>query len=521
MKINNLKNILKQHWVFYWSGNWPMLDALYENNGDYAKCFKKISGTTIRARADFCYKNTLTVFHSEEEYDRLDKYFRNKFEQDPEFLIRSARGYRQQVNSDLAQLKKIYFAGSNYKNFSNKQLADLFLRARSFFVYNSAIDAYDWLMERVLIPVLAKIVENKLSGKHQDKVAEYVNILITPPRQSVIYKERKLLFSIVRYINKNLLLKKNVKQNKKLEDILRSFPILNKKINNYLRKFVWMPVLVNNPPSTLESVWKEIVSYINGEPLVIKAKRLGDNFDFKIIKQGISIQRNLNLTKREKLLVKGLQAMAWLRTEDYVVMSESSFYVIPLYTEIASRLGLPYKQFKEFTPNEIESGLRKGKIEPRVAKQVLKFGSACLGLNGVYSRIIGQESEKIKSKLVSKITKLKNKKQKNNFRGIIGNKGKLVGRALVARTPAEASKVTTKQILVVASASASFVPALRKAGGVVAEFGGITSHPVIVMREYNRPCLIGVKNIMYYVKTGDQLEFRRGEWRYQYSIIYI
>jgi hypothetical protein len=151
MKINNLKNILKQRWVFYWSGNWPMLDALYENNPAYARQFKKISGTTIRARADFCHRNTLTVYHTQEEYDRLEDFFLKKFTSDPAFLVRSARDYRQRVNKDLAALRVMYQARGFFSKLTGQELARKFLQARSHFVYNAAIDAYDWLMEKTAL----------------------------------------------------------------------------------------------------------------------------------------------------------------------------------------------------------------------------------------------------------------------------------------------------------------------------------------------------------------------------------
>ena len=507
MSSHILKKIKNQRWIFYWSGNWPLLDAVYENNLAYAKQFKKIAGTRIRARADFCHLNTLTVYHTQEEYERLDTFFRRKFERNPAFLVASARGYRPQVNADLAALRQLHRATRGLSQLSNQQLAQSFLAARRHFVFNSAIDAYDWLMEKIFIPVLAQAIEAKLGARGAPHVAEYVNALITPPKKSVIFRERQMLFSIVKYIKKQALVVRAIKNKKSGAEILQQFPQIQKKITVYLKKFIWMPVLVNSPSSTIESVWKEIVAYVLGEPLVIKAKRLGDNFDPKIIARGKSLQRQLALSVRQKLLVRGLQQMAWLRTEDYVVMSESSYYVIPLYTEIAERLGITYFGLKELIPGEIVNFLKSGKrVSAGQQKNLLK-GNASIGLDNEYGRWIGGMAAKIKKIILQDSNSARPRATAGTiFHGTIGNRGRITGRVVVAATPVEASWVTKKDILVVASASASFVPALRQAGGIVSEYGGVTSHPVIIAREFNRPCLVGVKDFFRLVKTGDRVE---------------
>ena len=50
------------------------------------------------------------------------------------------------------------------------------------------------------------------------------------------------------------------------------------------------------------------------------------------------------------------------------------------------------------------------------------------------------------------------------------------------------------------------VPAMKIAGAIVTDQGGITSHAAIVSRELGVPCLIGTKIATQVFKEGDLVE---------------
>jgi pyruvate,water dikinase len=47
---------------------------------------------------------------------------------------------------------------------------------------------------------------------------------------------------------------------------------------------------------------------------------------------------------------------------------------------------------------------------------------------------------------------------------------------------------------------------MSKAGGLVSQDGGLTCHTEIVAREMNKPCLVGVKNVLRVLKDNDKIE---------------
>jgi phosphoenolpyruvate synthase/pyruvate phosphate dikinase len=61
-------------------------------------------------------------------------------------------------------------------------------------------------------------------------------------------------------------------------------------------------------------------------------------------------------------------------------------------------------------------------------------------------------------------------------------------------------------ILVTETSSPDFLPLLKKAGGIIADQGGLNSHAAIVSREFNIPCIVGTHCATEKLQTGDIVE---------------
>ena len=76
------------------------------------------------------------------------------------------------------------------------------------------------------------------------------------------------------------------------------------------------------------------------------------------------------------------------------------------------------------------------------------------------------------------------------------------GTATVVRSPKDAAEVADGTILVAESTDPDWLPALRRAGGIVTDHGGTTSHAAIVSRELGIPAVIGTSEATRVLKTG-------------------
>lgn len=90
--------------------------------------------------------------------------------------------------------------------------------------------------------------------------------------------------------------------------------------------------------------------------------------------------------------------------------------------------------------------------------------------------------------------------------GMVAHRGKVQGIARVVRTPREASKVMSGDILVATMSTPDFLPAMQRAAAFVTDIGGITSHAAIVSRELKKPCIIGTKIATQVLHDGDLVE---------------
>ena len=84
--------------------------------------------------------------------------------------------------------------------------------------------------------------------------------------------------------------------------------------------------------------------------------------------------------------------------------------------------------------------------------------------------------------------------------------GLVRGIVRIINSAADMAKLQQGEILVSIATNPDIVPAMKIAGAIVTEQGGITSHAAIVSRELNVPCVIGTKIATKALHDGDEVE---------------
>ena len=150
--------IKKTSWVWYWSGNWPLLDNFQMIDSLFENEFEKITGIRPTKKICFLINSILTIYHSQEKYDYLKNYFLKKYKENPNFMKNYYQQYAKKVSEDIQALIKINELNLKEKN--NRDLINLLNLKRKHSVYNSVIDFIAWYMEFFFIPVLQDFVLN-------------------------------------------------------------------------------------------------------------------------------------------------------------------------------------------------------------------------------------------------------------------------------------------------------------------------------------------------------------------------
>ncbi|MEW6610841.1 MAG: PEP-utilizing enzyme [Patescibacteria group bacterium] len=100
-------------------------------------------------------------------------------------------------------------------------------------------------------------------------------------------------------------------------------------------------------------------------------------------------------------------------------------------------------------------------------------------------------------------------RHEGDLRGLVVSHGKnnlLIAKVKVLTSPHEAYKLKRGEILVAAMTSPDYITAMRKAGAIVTDEGGMTCHAAIISRELGIPCIVNTKIATTVLHDGDVVE---------------
>lgn len=92
--------------------------------------------------------------------------------------------------------------------------------------------------------------------------------------------------------------------------------------------------------------------------------------------------------------------------------------------------------------------------------------------------------------------------KKERLIGLPASHGVVDGIARVITSDTQIKDIKRGEILVVHQSTAAFNIIFPVIGGVIAEYGGVLSHPAILAREYGIPCIVGCSGAMKHIRTG-------------------
>ncbi|MBI5036823.1 hypothetical protein HZC09_05775 [Candidatus Micrarchaeota archaeon] len=180
---------------------------------------------------------------------------------------------------------------------------------------------------------------------------------------------------------------------------------------------------------------------------------------------------------------------------------QSFYYLNSFYKNIARDFGLSPTQARFHTSGEL-AAILEGKAEPNITEANARFKEGfwwCVdGKAGVLSGAKAADAaSKVRRPLYEASDVLK---------GSCACPGKASGIVRIINKAEEADKLKQGEILVSYATNPELVAAMRRAGAIVTDAGGLTCHAAIVSRELNIPCVIGTKHATKTLKDGDLVE---------------
>lgn len=97
-------------------------------------------------------------------------------------------------------------------------------------------------------------------------------------------------------------------------------------------------------------------------------------------------------------------------------------------------------------------------------------------------------------------------KNKLIVKGMAASNGEVQGIAKIFLPGDDAKNFPQDAILVTTLTDPTMVMAMMKAAAIVADMGGITSHPAILSREMGIPCVVNSKEGTKLIKDGQKIK---------------
>jgi len=395
------------------------------------------------------------------------------------------------------------------KSINKKELVEIFEYAEK--IYEKGM-SWSMIIEPLDIYLIKKIKENL--NVSADKFSEFFGVLTSPPEESFVLREKRKILEILRDVEEDKELK-NIFVNNRADEIETKIKDLKivKKINKHTLDYAWMSGdYIKSRPLEIIDIVKALKEFLNNNINVNQELLEIDKYieELKTKKEGVLRIINLNEEMKSILsLIEKIGAMHDWRKEAFL---KSQFLFELLFKNISRINKINIEILRFSLPEEIINYLKNNKIDKEKILQRKKYSLVLSGLDD-HQVYYNKEALEIENKELS----FGDKEVFNLIKGIPASLGKAVGRAVVAYSSDEAIKKIQKgDILITSMTRPDFVPAMKIAGAIVTNEGGITCHASIVSREFKIPCVVGTRVATKVINDGDIVEVNGN-----HGIVYI
>lgn len=396
---------------------------------------------------------------------------------------------KKKFSNHLKKLERYCLAAQNTAAIFEKSQWKELKSGKLLEIYLSAVDKYVLSFVHGFITWCVQVVHNDAQKILEKYSQDLKKTGITPEQAlSILIVPAKL----TAYQEKELALERLSKKYKKFIKTKRSK--LSVEIENFLQKYGWIGFNYTGPAMDYQAVVRELA-----RPREKKRKSPKKEDIYKICK----------FNSEEKKIFYALEKVSYTKdlrnaTDDYAHYCFSKFYAA-----IEKRNNLAEKDAHFLWDEELNDLiLGNKKLSQAYIRNKKEFCAAFSAHKMVKKRqyYTGKEARRQHDLVFRNSDQNLKFLSKNILKGITASAGFARGKAKVVNSSRENGKVKKGDILVATMTSPKFLPAIRNAGAIVTDDGGLTNHAAIIARELKIPCIVGTKIATRVLKDGDSVE---------------
>lgn len=275
-------------------------------------------------------------------------------------------------------------------------------------------------------------------------------------------------------------------------------PLLQKKLEAHAREYFWIRHGYQGPLLQVKDFVKELKALVREGTARRELARFAEQKS-NVLPARTRAEKELKLSSKEKGWFASARECLEMKVYRKDLLTRSIACLYPVVHEIAKRTKVTSTEVRTCLSTELprlfsDAQFRKS-LKARVDDVVCHPGVLKEALGGKAAHAYVDE-------LLEKVTY-----QRTTYvNGSVGCPGVARGIVRIVNVAADMDKVKSGDVLVSIATIPELVPAMKRAGAIVTDIGGITSHAAIVARELRKPCLIGTGHATKVLVDGDYVE---------------
>lgn len=342
-------------------------------------------------------------------------------------------------------------------------------------------DAFDPGFEREILKRIAK----------EQSLADEEVLMLSSMDEPNFHDQRKLALL---ELTKNYLSQKK----RSLEDFIRN----NQMVKEFIKDFGYYK---NSGAGAREISIRDLVSeienYINDKEFMRSEYQKLLNLKTDRRKKIDSILRKHHLVHNPLYFFARMAFLREKRKELVLMMislGDAVLSAIELQTGIA-------KKYLHYLNHEEVEGVLRGLVSQKILQERFEKPLLIEVLPQEYRQIMGTEADSIRYELDGQL-----EASENEFilPGMMASQGYGKGLARIIKSKNDYKQFEPGEIMIAVEISPEYSQLIRQATAVVVEDGNPLSSAAKAAREWGRPCLIGVKDAVKKIESGDSVEVR-------------
>ncbi|PIT86216.1 MAG: hypothetical protein COU33_04400 [Candidatus Magasanikbacteria bacterium CG10_big_fil_rev_8_21_14_0_10_43_6] len=351
-----------------------------------------------------------------------------------------------------------------------------------------------------------KNVENILKkySKNDAAYQRYFAAFTEPAHDSFAQEQNKALLTLMKKWYEHPGWKQGVME-QFLENIKEAFPDFYIALEAHTQKYAWVYYVYMGPPFTekdfLGFMVHELEKQVSPAELLVQIEEKQKS----VVRIKKEFLKTYTVTEFEAYMLELAGKMVWgkPRRKDY--QSRTYYHMEKIQKEIGKRLHLTLMQVRSAPLDMVQAALEgNGEVDEHCINQILKAHVCLPDAEGSVRVLYGKDAEAFMSNEV--LVEEEKIGDVSELTGTCAKEGRAKGVVKIINTRNEMDKMEEGDILVSVATTPNIIAAMKKAGGIITDEGGLTCHAAIVSRELGIPSVIGTKIATKVLQDGDVVE---------------